>query len=232
MSQHLKRIAAPKNWTINRKQNTFTTKPKPGAYAQQASLPLVIVLRDLLHHADTAAEVAKLLQTQMVLVDGIRRKDLHLGVGLFDVISLPSAQKHYRVVLDTKGRLALREISLAEAHLKLGKIVGKTMLTGGKAQYHLHDGKNIVAATQARVGDTFVLSLPASDTIQFGVKEVLPLKPGMLVFLVRGKHSGDLGTLNRAAGKEASYVLGQKEVETAKEYLFVVGDKKPRITLA
>ena len=226
MSGHLKRLAAPKSWKINRKENTFTTKPKPGAHSRDRALPLGVVLRDLLHYAGTAAEVTKLLHTKEVLVDGIQRKDSHLSVGLFDVITLKNINKHYRVIFDVKGRLGLSEISPVEAQLKLSKIVGKTIVSKGKIQYHLHDGKNIISTQQAKVGDTFVLALPALE-----IKEILPLKPGMMVFLMRGKHSRDVGIFKGVIRKEATYVLDQKEVGTAREYLLVVGDKKPAITL-
>ena len=226
MSGHLKRLAAPKSWKINRKENIFIAKPRPGAHSQDLALPLGVILRDMLHYAGTAAEVVKLLHTKEVLVDGIRRRDFHLSVGLFDVLTLKNINKHYRAIFDAKGRIGLAEISPAEAHLKLSKIVGKTIVAKGKIQYHLHDGKNIISTRQAKVGDTFVLALPALE-----IKEILPLKPGMVVFLVRGKHSRDVGIFKEVTGKEARYILDQKEVGTAKEYLFVVGEKKPIITL-
>ena len=227
MSSHLKRLAAPKSWKINRKENTFTSKPRPGAHSQDMALPLGVILRDMLHYVDTAAEVTKLLHTKEVLVDGIRRHDSRLAVGLFDVITLKNINKHHRVIFDTKGRLDLCDISPTEAQVKLGKIVGKTTVSKGKTQYHLHDGKNILSTKQANVGDTFVLALPSLE-----VKEILPLKPGMMVFLVQGKHSTDVGALKEVKGKEATYIIDKKEVGTSKKYLFVVGDKKPVITLA
>ena len=227
MSSHLKRLAAPKSWKINRKENTFTSKPKPGAHSQDMALPLGVILRDMLHYVNTAAEVTKLLHTKEVLVDGIRRQDSRLAVGLFDVISLKNINKHHRVIFDAKGRLDLCEISPAEAQVKLGRIVGKTIVSKGKIQYHLHDGKNILSIKQAKVGDTFVLALPSLE-----IKEILPLKSGMMVFLVRGKHCPDVGTLKEVKGKEATYILDTKEVGTAQKYLFVVGEKKPVITLA
>lgn len=227
MSGHLKRLAAPKTWKINRKENIFTTKPKPGAHSRQMAMPLGLVLRDMLCCAETAAEVNRLLQNKEVQVDGIQRKDFRFAVGLFDVISLKDINKHYRIILSVKGQFELREISPAEAVLKLGKVTGKTVLPEGKMQYHLHDGKNIISQKTAKVGDTLVLSLPSLE-----VKEVLPLKLGMMIFLVRGKHCGDVGTLKEVAGKEATYLLDQQEIGTARRYLLVVGEKKSLITLA
>lgn len=227
MSGHLKRLAAPKTWKINRKENIFTSKPKPGAHSRQMAMPLGLVLRDMLHYADTAAEVDRLLQNKEVLVDGIRRKDFRFAVGLFDVISLKDINKYYRIILSAKGQFELREIRPAEAILKLGKVTGKSILPKGKMQYHLHDGKNIISPKTAKVGDTLVLALPSLE-----VKEVLPLKSGMMIFLIRGKHCGNVGTLKEIAGKEATYLLGQKEIGTARGYLLVVGEKKSMITIA
>ncbi len=227
MSKHLKRLAAPKSWKIARKGNIFAVKPKPGAHSLQRGLPLGAVLRDMLHSAETAAEVGKMLQNTEVLVDGIRRKEFHFAVGLFDVISLKKINKYYRIILSAKGQFEAREINPVEATLTLSKVTGKTLLPKGKVQYHLHDGKNIISPKAAKVGDTLVLALPSLD-----VKEVLPLKPGMLVFLIKGKHCGDVGALKAVAGKEAAYLLDQQEVGTAKGYLFVVGEKKPSITIA
>ncbi len=227
MSGHLKRLAAPKTWKILRQGGAFITKPQPGPHAQSLALPLGNILRDKLGFANTAAEVKKLLHNKEILVDGIRRHDLHFGVGLFDVIALKNANKNYRIILDKKGRLDIREIPASEAAIKLCKVTGKTMLTKGKIQYHLHDGKNIISTKTARVGDTLVLTLPALE-----VKEVLPLQSGMAVFLVRGKHSADVGQLKAITAKEATYMLGPEEIGTARDYIFVIGEKKPVITLA
>lgn len=227
MSAHLKRLAAPKRWNISRRGSTFVTKPHPGPHSQHLALPLVMVVRDRLHYTATAAETKKLLHSKELLVDGIRRQDIHFPVGLFDVLSWKEINKYYRLVLDTKGRIDCQEIKAAEASIKPCKIVGKTVLPLGKIQYQLHDGKTIISAQQAKVGDTLVLTLPALE-----VKEVLPLKVGATVFLVSGKHSGKVGTVKEIKGREARYSLHQEEVGTVKKYLFVVGDTKPVITLA
>ncbi len=226
MSGHLKRLAAPKTWKIDRKGSTFIAKPQPGAHSLLQALPLGLLLRDLLHYADTAAEVKKMLHEREVLVDGIRRQDPRFAVGLFDVVTLKEVKKHYRLMVDKKGRIDVSEIESAEAAIKPGKIVGKTVLPKGKVQYHLHDGKNIISAQAAKVGDTFVLALPSLE-----VQGVLPLEPGMIVFLIRGKHSGEAGILKEVSGKRATYMHNQEEVGTARKYLVVVGQKKPVITL-
>ncbi len=224
MKNHLKRIAAPKTWFINRKSNTFILRPNPGAHSFHYGLPLGVILRDMLTVASTMGEVRKVLHNKEVLIDGVKRDDHRFLVGLFDVVSLPELKKQYRLVLDVKGRLVLSEITEKESGIKISKIVGKTALRGGKIQFNLHDGKNIVTDTKASVGDSFVVTLPALK-----IAKVLPLKQGMHIFLTKGKHAGDSGVLKEIKGREATYSARDADIDTAKEYLFVVGEKGAEI---
>ena len=72
-----------------------------------------------------------------------------------------------------------------------------------------------------------MLELPS-----FKIKEILPLDKDASVFLTKGKHGGDNGVLKEIKGQEALYSADGKVVETAKEYLFVVGKKEPVIKLS
>jgi len=135
-------------------------------------------------------------------------------------------KKDFRLVMDGKGRLTISEIDANENSLKICKIVGKTALKGGKVQYNLHDGKNLLTKEKAKVGDTLLIGLPKLE-----VKKILPLKIGVKVFLTKGKHAGSVGTLKEIRGKEAIYSVDGKDIETAKAYLFVVGDKESEIKI-
>jgi small subunit ribosomal protein S4e len=224
MKNHLKRIATPRTWIINRKEQKFIIRPNPGAHSFERGLPLAVIMRDLLKLASTMGEVKKILNNKDVLVDGKRRKNPAFIVGLFDVISFPDLKKSYRSSLDDKGRLVLTESPAGESAVKLSKVVGKTVLKGGKIQFNLHDGKNIISKEKAKVGDSLLLGLPKLE-----IKKVLPLKIGMKVFLTSGKYAGDTGVLKEIKGTEVIYSSHENEVETAKDYLFVVGDKKTEI---
>src|SRR3989344_521606 len=226
MKNHLKLIAAPRTWFMPRKTNVFTIRPNPGAHSLEYGLPLGLLLRDELKLASTTAEVRKIVTQKEVLVDGVARTDHRFMVGLFDVLSVPKLKKQYRMLLDKKGRLTLREINTKEAALKLVKVVGKNALKGGKIQFNLHDGRNIVSDAKAKVGDTFVISLPVVS-----VTKILSVKKGSKVFLIKGKHAGDVGVLKEIKGMEATYTVDGADVDTAKDYLFVVGDKDAEISL-
>ena len=226
MKNHLKRIATPRTWVIDRKAETFITRPNPGAHSLYFATSLGVVLRDKLGLVSTMSEAKKVLNRKNILVDGKRRKDHRFAVGLFDVISVPETKKSYRALLDQKGRLVIQKIDEKGASLKPCKIVGKKVLAKGKLQFNLHDGKNIISDKKAKVGDTFILSLPSLE-----VKEVLSLKEGNFVFLTQGKHGGHSGILKEIKGKEAIYVADKTEIETAKAYLFVLGEKDSKIKL-
>ncbi|MDP3698111.1 MAG: 30S ribosomal protein S4e [Nanoarchaeota archaeon] len=226
MKNHLKLIAAPKTWFVRRKTKVFTLRPSPGAHSLEYGMPLGLLLRDELKLASTMGEARKIVNSKEVLVDGVARNDHRFIVGLFDVLSVPKLKKQYRMLLDKKGRLHLTEIAAKESSVKLAKIVGKTALKGGKIQFNLHDGHNIISDVKAHVGDTFVVSLPSIK-----VTKTLHVKKGAAVFLIKGKHAGDVGVLKEIKGVEATYTMDGADVDTAKEYLFVVGDKDAEISL-
>ncbi len=226
MKNHLKLIAAPKTWFVRRKKAVFTLRPSPGAHSLEYGMPLGLLLRDELKLASTMAEARKIVNNKETFVDGVVRTDHRFIVGLFDVLSLPKLQKQYRMLLDKKGRLRLAEIAAKEAAVKLLKVTGKTALNGGKIQFNLHDGRNIVSDAKAQVGDTFLITLPAAT-----IAKVLPAKAGAKVFLMKGKHAGDVGVLKEIKGLEATYTVNGTNIDTAKEYLFVVGDKDLVIAL-
>lgn len=226
MKNHLKRIASPRTWVINRKRK-FIVKPNPGAHALNSGLPLGIILRDFLKVASTMREVRKIIYNNDVLVDGKRRRDHRFIIGLFDVLSFPELNQHYRLVLDSKGRITVIEIPAAESKMKLCKIVGKKILSQGKLQLNLHDGKNILSKEQKiKIGDSLMLNLPDLE-----VKEIIPLQLGNFVFLTRGKYSGSTGELKEIRKNEVIYSQDGKNVETLRNYLFVIGSKKPALKI-
>ncbi|MFH1682393.1 MAG: 30S ribosomal protein S4e [Candidatus Woesearchaeota archaeon] len=227
MKNHLKRLASPKNWMIDRKMNKFIVKPSPGPHPQEASLPLGVILRDFLKYTQTMREAKKLLNTNEVLVDGKRKRNPRLPVGMFDVLSIPTLKEHFRLLLDSKGRIAIKKIEEKESSVKPCKITGKKIVSG-KMQLNLHDGKNILVEKdfKGKVGDTVLLSLP-----ELKIKESFELKKGAFVFLTKGKRGGDSGVLQELKERQAVYQKDQQEIETLKKYLFVLGNKESSITI-
>lgn len=226
MKNHLKRITVPTTWSIDRKTSTFIMRPRPGAHPIEMSLPLGIVLKDFLKCAQTTREAKKVCNNQEILIDGKRKKEVHLPVGLFDVISMPT-KEDYRMVFDIKGRLVLQKIDAKEKGLKPCKIKGKVALSK-HIQLNLHDGSNILVEKdfKCNVGDSVLITLPDRK-----VKELLPLKKDCIVFITDGKRRGDSGSFIEVKEDRAVYQKDEAKIETAKRYLFVIGDKKSAITI-
>ena len=64
---HLKRHAIPKSWPIQRKGTAFVVQPNVG-FAD--SLPVLIILRDILNVAQNRKEAKKMIHMKNILVNG------------------------------------------------------------------------------------------------------------------------------------------------------------------
>ena len=226
--RHLKRYFAPKTWPIRKKELTYVTRNNPGTHPNKISLPLNIVLRDLLHYTNTTRESKNVLTRKNVLVDGIRRKEHKFPVGLFDIIEFKDINKSYRVVLDSKEKLALIEVDKSESNIKPCKIMNKTAVKG-KIQLNLNDGKNILIEKNGyKTGDTIFLELP-----KLAIKDHVSLEKNVLIYLTGGKHIGEVGKVKDIVGNRIIYVRDKGDnVETLKKYAFVIGETKPGIKIS
>ena len=81
---HTKRIAAGYG-----KKPKWIISQHPGAHPRDYSIPLMVVIRDILGYADNAREGKKIINSGKIFVNGVVKKDIHCGVGLMDVISIP-----------------------------------------------------------------------------------------------------------------------------------------------
>ena len=114
----LKRLAAPKWWPIERKTKKFIVSPR-GSHPKISSLPLLVLIRDVLKLAETSKEAKNIIKRGEVLIDGRKRKDHKFGVGPFDVIEIPSLKKIWRAI--PKKGLKFIEIPKTEVKLKICK---------------------------------------------------------------------------------------------------------------
>jgi len=233
MTFRLKRRAAPPSWTIPRKGTKWIKRPGPGPHAQDRSVPLLLVLRDLLHLVRSAREARIVVRSGAVRVDGQIAKDLDRGVGLMDTLSLAAPlDAHYRMVNDRHGRLVLIAIPSTEAGTKIGRVRFKHAAPRGRVEVTLHDGRNLLVPPTSpyRVGDSLKLEVPAQKVV-----EHLPLAPGALAYVAGGSHVGQLARVERIEVRNSSapnLVHFKEGFSTIKEYVFVVGEDVPGVTLA
>src|SRR3989344_6450651 len=112
---HIKRLAAPKTWPIERKKTKWVTRPNPGSHPLERCLSLNFVLKEMLQYAKTSREVKKILNQEKISVDSKVRKDPHFPVGLLDVLTIKDTNEHFRVFLNKKGKLMLHKIKKEES---------------------------------------------------------------------------------------------------------------------
>jgi small subunit ribosomal protein S4e len=232
MTFRLKRGAAPRAWTIPRKGTKWVKRPAPGPHAQEASIPILLVLRDVRKIVATAREARILLRQGNVRVDGKIVRDLAWGVGLFDTISLEKPlDEHFRVLRDRSGRLVLVPIAAKEATTKIGRVRFKHAVRGGKVEVTLHDGRNLLVAPSSawKVGDSILIEVPMQKVVGH-----LPLSPGKLAYVAGGSHVGELGRVDRVEIRNSSQpnlVHFKEGFSTIKEYVYIVGDQAPVVTM-
>ncbi len=233
MTFRLKRRAAPRSWTVPRKGTKWLKRPSPGPHAQDQSVPLLLVLRDIRRVVRSAREARTLVRTGVIRVDGQIARDLDRGLGLMDTLSFDAPlDAHYRVVKDRRGKLVLVTIPAAESKVKIGRVRFKHAVRGGKVEVTLHDGRNFLvpASSPYRVGDSVKIEVPAQKIV-----EHLPLAPGSLAYVAGGSHVGQLARVDRVEVRNSSQpnlVHFKEGFATIKEYVFVVGQTAPEVTLA
>ncbi|WP_455645613.1 30S ribosomal protein S4e [Methanosphaera sp.] len=230
--KHLKRFKAPKMWPINIKEETWTTKTSAGPHALYESIPLVMVLRDILGLAANSREAKIILNNGDVLVDGIARKDHRFPVGFMDVISIPKINKYYRVLQDYKGRLVLHEIEEKDSTFKLAKVLNKTTIKGGKTQLNLQGGRNVITEDDYKTGDVLLLNIPEQT-----IADVIKCEEGSLGLITGGKHISEIGKISEItvtqSSKSNTALIETEEGSflTLAKYVFVIGQDKPVISL-
>ncbi|MCW1296297.1 MAG: 30S ribosomal protein S4e [Candidatus Parvarchaeota archaeon] len=232
MKKHLKRLAIPKAWKIPRKIVKFAPKPR-GPHPSDRSIPLLIIIRDILKITRNSDETKKILKRGEVLVDFKIRKDPKFGVGLFDILSIPKLALNYRVILNRKGRISLIKIDASE-NTKICKIIGKRTIPKNKIQLNLHDGRSILTNdNKYKVGDSLLISLPNQE-----IKQHLKFVEGSKVFVASGRHIGTIAVIEKIIPPKdtvpARVILRSdagKIFETSKEYVYVIGTDKPMINL-
>ncbi|VVB70117.1 30S ribosomal protein S4e [uncultured archaeon] len=230
MSKHQKRVTVPVSWPIARKNKKWVAKSSPGPHSANESMPLVMVIRDLLKLVDNAREAKRVLYEGKILVDGKSQKDYKLPIGIFDVISIPLLNQQYRMLKDEKGMFYLSLLESGKVR-KLARIEDKTILKGKKQQLNLSDGSNKLIDGDYKVGDSLVLSIPEKN-----IEERIEFKVGNLAMVVGGKHSGQTGKIKEIITVKSSQpnrviISGDKEFETIEEYVYMIGKDQPVIKL-
>ncbi len=178
---HLTRSEVSRLWPIARKGNKYVVMP---AHSRETSIPVLFALREMLKLAKTRTEAKRIIKQEKVEVNGKKIKDEKFALSLFDVLNVDG--KGHRLTIKNK-KFWFEETKESR---KTAKVIGKTILAGGKAQINLNDGRNFITAENVGVEDSVVF-----DFKEGKIGKVIPLKEGAGIFVINGSHLGEEGKI-------------------------------------
>lgn len=236
--KHLKRLAAPWHWPIRRKEHPFTIRTNPGSHPLKESIPLGLVIQDMLQLTRTNVETRGVIARGAVKVDGKVCKDYKRSIGLMDVVEVPEVNIRVRALPARRHLLRLQPISQKEVDVKLCKIERKSTVAKGNTQLHLHDGRTILlpakdlkAAPKEKYqcGDSLLITVPEQ-----AIRNHVTLKEGITAIITGGIDTSFMGKVTKidvATGLCAIEGAEGKTILTALHYVFPLGEEKPLVNM-
>ncbi|KAG5722810.1 40S ribosomal protein S4 [Termitomyces sp. T112] len=232
--KHLKRLAAPSSWMLDKLSGTYAPRPSPGPHKLRESLPLTIFLRNRLKYALTGREVTSIVKQRLIKIDGKVRTDETYPAGFMDVISIEKSGEHFRLLYDVKGRFTIHRITPEEASYKLLKV--RRVAIGARGVPHIvtHDGRTI------RYPDPLI---QVNDTVKFDLEQgkivdYVKFDTGNIVMITGGRNMGRAGVIvhreKHIGGFDIVHVKDSLErtFATRVTNIFVIGEgTKPWISL-
>ena len=184
---HVNRQNIGKFWPIPRKGTKYLAV---ASHNQSESIPLVVVVRDILKIVRNKKELQRLINEKRIQINHKEIRDTNYPIGLFDVINLIDSKKNYKSTFSEHKKMIFEEVSDKDSESKIFKILNKKLLPGEKLQLNLMQGKNIISKEKANTGDSVLLGLKENKIIK-----IIPMKKGENVFVLKGKHSGHKGKI-------------------------------------
>ena len=239
-SRQLKRERSPGFWPIHRKEATWAPMTRPGPHPRARSIPLNVVLRDMMKWADSGKQASQIIHNSKVKIDGLIRKDHRRAIGLMDIVQIQGITQAYRLLPKPARGLSLLPINGNETGYKLCKITGKKTLASGKIQLSLHDGRNLLldpktASTYEKgleVGGALQIALPSQRVISY-----ISFHEGNLGLVTDGRNEGLYGRITTISpGTQSRPRIARLETtgvsfETPSQYIIPIGTDKPLVSL-
>ncbi|CAI5759084.1 unnamed protein product [Candida verbasci] len=233
--KHLKRLAAPSHWMLDKLSGTYAPRPSAGPHKLRESLPLIVFLRNRLKYALNGREVKAIMMQQHVQVDGKVRTDTTYPAGFMDVITLEATNENFRLIYDVKGRFAVHRISSEEASYKLAKVEKVALGKKGIPYVVTHDGRTIrYPDPLIRAHDSVKIDLATGKITDF-----IKFDTGRLVMVTGGRNMGRVGVITHREKHEGGFDLVHIKDKldntfvTRLSNVFVIGEEqsKPWVSL-
>ena len=104
--------------------------------------------------------------------------------------------------------MIFEQVSDKEAETKIYKIISRKLLSKGKTQLNLMQGKNIVSDEKVKTGDSVILNLKDNKIVK-----ILTMEKGKIGFALKGKHMGNSGEIieiMKRGGKTIAKIKSKK----------------------
>ena len=203
---HLKRQGIGKFWPIKRKGTAYLAV---ATHNQKESIPLVVVLRDVLKIVKNKKELKRALNDKQILINQKEIRETNYPISLFDKISLVDSKKYYTAKLSEHKKMVFEEISEKDAETKTYRVMDKKILKGKKTQLNLSQGKSILSDEKVNIGDSIIINLKNHK-----IKKVIPMEKGKNAYVIHGKHAGINGKIEdiiERGGKKLARIIKDKE---------------------
>ncbi|KAI9662162.1 MAG: 40S ribosomal protein S4 [Alyxoria varia] len=231
--KHMKRLAAPKHWMLDKLSGAYAPRPSAGPHKLRDCLPLIIFIRNRLKYALDAREVQAILMQRLVKVDGKVRTDHTYPAGFMDVISIEKTNEHFRLVYDVKGRFTVHRISTEEAEYKLGKVKRVQLGKGGIPYLVTHDARTIrYPDPHIRVHDTVKINLSTGK-----ITDYIKFDTGCIAMATGGRNMGRVGVVTHRERHDGGFNIVHikdaidNEFATRESNVFIIGSDRPWVSL-
>lgn len=220
---HIKRNRMPMTWPLPRKgrKEKFLAIP---SHSFKDGISLIFILRDMLKIVRNRKEARYMTSQKLVRVNNKIRLDENFPLRVLDVVSIGKEDLNYRLEIVNK-KFKLKEISEKDAGKKIVKISGKKILGKNKIQMNLDDGQNFLTKEKFSVGDSVIV-----NTKEDKIGKIIPLKEGVTIEVISGKHAGKRGKLIGFENlpREKNYIvrIEGKEVPLPYKAILVIEDGK------
>ena len=184
---HLTRKNIGNFWPIRRKGTKYIAV---STHDQSESIPLLVVMRDILHLVQNKKELKKLIFEKQIVINHKEIRETNFPLLLFDILSLPLMEKNYKAVLNEHKKMIFKEVNEKETEKKIFKVIGKKILAGNKVQVNLLHGRNVFLNENVQVDDSVVYNLKKG-----AIEKVIKMEKGNHAYVLKGKHSGAEGKI-------------------------------------
>ncbi|EGG15366.1 40S ribosomal protein S4 [Cavenderia fasciculata] len=199
--KHLKRLAAPAHWMLDKLAGKYAPRPRPGPHKLRECLPLIILIRNRLKYALTAQECTMVLMQRLVKINGVVRTDPKFPVGFMDVITIDKTKENFRLLYDTKGHFQLQRIQPSEAKFILTRVTKVETGIHGIPYLHTEDGHtHRYPDPEIHRHDTVKVDLETGK-----IAAHIPLATHNLCMIIGGHNTGRVGIINNIEKHPGSF---------------------------